>query len=160
MKLLKELNTKQESLDSSFKQIKGLETDVSNSKLFIERELPALIHLQIAEGLNIVAGDYMAELKSWEKTKLTQLQQYIREAIGKDSNTHLFRERLVFFVDKLVKNNKGAVPFIFDGTKGDYYPYYEVVSRFGKDKDNYTRNRGAVVSEKKRLDAKSLTEKV
>ena len=158
--MLKELNAKQEALDSSFKQIKGLEADVSHSKLFIERELPALIHLQLSEGLNIVAGDYMTELKSWEKTKLTQLQSYIRDALGKDANTHQFRDRIIFFIDKLVKNNKGAVPFIFDGDKGDYYPYYENITRFGKDKDNYSRNRGAVVSEKKRLDAKALTEKV
>ena len=48
-----------------------------------------------------------------------QLQSYINQSLGKDANTHMFRDRLIWFVDKLVKNNKGAVPFIFDRNEGD-----------------------------------------
>ena len=59
-----------------------------------------------------------------------QLQSYIKESLGKDANTHMFRDRLIWFVDKLVKNNKGAVPFIFDRNEGDYYPYFPNITRF------------------------------
>ena len=88
-----------------------------------------------------------------------QLQSYIKESLGKDANTHMFRDRLIWFVDKLVKNNKGAVPFIFDRNEGDYYPYFPNITRFGKEKENYTRNRGAVANEKKRQATKQMTEK-
>ena len=118
------------------------------------------MHLQLCEGLNVVAGDYMTELKNWEKIKLMQLQSYISNALGKDADTHNFRDRLIFFIDKLVKNNKGAVPFIFDRDVGDYYPYYENITRFGKDKETYSRNRAAIASEKKRVATKQLNEKI
>ena len=96
----------------------------------------------------------MTELKNWEKIKLMQMQSYISNGLGKDADTHNFRDRLIFFIDKLVKNNKGAVPFVFDRDVGDYYPFFENITRFGKDKETYARNRAAVASEKKRVATK------
>ena len=90
-------------MDSSFNQIKVLDNDVAQSKQFIERQLPSLIHLQVCEGLNIVAGDFMNDLKKWEKKKLTEVYEYAKDAEGVEVNLRKFRDRITFFTGKLVE---------------------------------------------------------
>ena len=57
LRALPEFQKKLNALNSAIMQMKGLEGDIREVKLFTERQLPGLIHLQLCEGLNSIAGN-------------------------------------------------------------------------------------------------------
>ena len=74
---------KVKAINTTIVQMKGLEKDIHESKLFIERQLPGLIHLQLVEGLNVVSGDQAGELLEWQKHKLEELVKHDTDSAGK-----------------------------------------------------------------------------
>ena len=45
-------------------------------KLFVERQMPMLTHLQLCEGLNVIAGDNIESLQAFERSKMQQIANY------------------------------------------------------------------------------------
>lgn len=50
-----------------------MQNDVEGLKIFVERSLPMLTHLQLCEGLNIVAGEFMPDLVVFQKEKMKEI---------------------------------------------------------------------------------------
>lgn len=57
LRQLPDLTKQVKAINTTVVQMKGLEKDIHESKLFIERQLPGLIHMQLCEGLNVIAGN-------------------------------------------------------------------------------------------------------
>ena len=70
------LEKKVKVMNDSVKQIKKMETAFQETQAFIERTLPAQIHLQLCEGLNVTAGHFLDDLKEFENRKMTEFVHY------------------------------------------------------------------------------------
>ena len=46
------------------------------TRSFIERSIPTMIHLQLVEGLHVVAGTNIQNLRQFERNKLSELMKY------------------------------------------------------------------------------------
>ena len=68
--------------------------DITFLKHFVERDLPILTHLQICEGLNILQGNFLPELKEYEMRKLKELNQYNIKMRGKQIDVGDFGKRI------------------------------------------------------------------
>ena len=56
----------------------------AETQLFIERTLPTLIHLQMCEGLTVVAGHFLDDLEEFEKKKLDEYLAFDKANVGVD----------------------------------------------------------------------------
>lgn len=54
---------------------------------FIERSIPTMIHLQLVEGLHVVAGTNLQNVRQFEKNKLSELMKYQLDNEGKETFT-------------------------------------------------------------------------
>ena len=100
-------------MDNDVKQLKMLEINVKNTEHFIERSLPALIHIQLCEGLNIVAGHFQKELKDFEIEKLEQYLEFQKNTLGIQCQIEKFGKCVNKFAKKLFDECLGSLPFEF-----------------------------------------------
>ena len=70
---LEELFPKVDAMKSSLMTTQLMQNDVEGLKIFVERSLPMLTHIQLCEGLNIVAGEYMPEVTVFQKEKMKEI---------------------------------------------------------------------------------------
>ena len=89
--------------------------------MFIERSLPALIHIQLCEGLNVVAGHFQKELKEFEMEKLEQYLKFQKHTKGIQCQILKFGKCVNRFARKLFDECFGNLPFEF-GRLADYWP--------------------------------------
>ena len=109
------------SLDSEVANIKLMDMDVIHLKHFVERELPLLTHLQLCEGLNVVHGHFLDELKEFELSKLTEINTYNERFRGVECDIGDFSQRIRMYSAFMQDVNKGVAPFKF-GERNDYWP--------------------------------------
>ena len=142
LRTLPEFQKKLNALNSAIMQMKGLEGDIRETKLFIERQLPGLIHLQLCEGLNSVAGNQLAELKEFEKRKLEELFYHDKDNAGKDAEIGKLRKRIQWIIGIMKGDELGAAPFVFKRNR-DYWPGMkkDLVEVYGEDKLAFFRGR-------------------
>ena len=135
---IKKLN----AFNTSLTQMKGLEGDIKESKLFIERQLPALIHMQLCEGLHVVAGNQMDELKEFETQKLEELFYHNKENQGKQPQIGKFRQRIEWIIKILKEDRLGMAPFVFKPNR-DYWPDMREghMKIYGEDKLKYFKDK-------------------
>ena len=60
---LPDLVKKMKILGAEVKNLQIFDMDITFLKHFVERDLPILTHLQLCEGLNIIQGKFLPELK-------------------------------------------------------------------------------------------------
>ncbi len=67
--------------------------------LFCERTLPLMVHIQMCEGLKIVAvnEDFQSSLINFDRDKLTNLMNYIKVSERSPPNLTWLRKRLEAF---------------------------------------------------------------
>ena len=73
---LENVPPKVDALQTTLLQMQGMQNDVEGMKTFVERSLPMLTHLQLCEGLNVIAGENMDKLQVFEKEKLNEILSY------------------------------------------------------------------------------------
>lgn len=88
------LEKKLNSLDQEVADIKMIDMDILHIKHFIERDLPILTHMQLCEGLNIVQGHFLPELKEFEVRKLKELNAYVERFRGQQCDVGDFSKRI------------------------------------------------------------------
>ena len=59
LRKLEDLRPGIDSMRSTLTLMQGMQNDVEGMKVFVERSLPMLTHLQLCEGLNVIAGENM-----------------------------------------------------------------------------------------------------
>ena len=64
------------------------------TRSFIERSIPTMIHLQLVEGLHVVAGTNRQNLRQFERNKLSELMKYQLDNEGKETFTSKLKYRL------------------------------------------------------------------
>lgn len=64
---------KLETMDMQVQALTPLELKMMETRGFIERYLPTMIHLQVVEALHVTALNNPAKLKEFEKNKLSEL---------------------------------------------------------------------------------------
>ena len=57
--------------------------------------MPLLTHYQLCEGLNVVSGQFLPQLKKFEMKKLDELLVHNADSIGKFIDIGHFGERIV-----------------------------------------------------------------
>ena len=98
-----------------------MEASVRNTELFIERSLPALIHIQMCEGLHIVSGNFQQELKEFEMEKLEQYLKFQKQTKGIPCNLDGFGKCVNRFAKKVFDECFGNLPFCY-GKSEEYWP--------------------------------------
>ena len=93
-------------------------------KLFVERQMPMLTHLQLCEGLNAIAGDNIESLQNFEKSKMLQIATYQKQCAGQDVSVSQLSKRIDRFIEKLREQNITSAKFEF-GQNKDYWPSME-----------------------------------
>ena len=131
------------ALNTGLAQAKAIEGAFQETQLFIERTLPTLIHLQMCEGLTVVAGHFLQDLQEFESKKLDEYLLYDKMSIGQQCEIAKFRKTVNRFAAKVQAKDKGMLPFAF-GSTGDYWPGIDMTTPFklGVAKEMYISTRG------------------
>lgn len=87
---------------------------------FIERQLPVLVHLQVTEALHENTLG-INNIRDFEKTRLNDLMNYARENEIAEANIGKLKAKLMQFCEVMLYQGKGVAPFIF-GKGRDYWP--------------------------------------
>ena len=132
-------------MSAGLMQVKQMEAAFQDTQLFVERTLPTLVHLQVCEGLNVVAGHFLPELKAFETRKLEELLTFERASKGVQCSLGTLRVVVRRFAKQVAEAaaEDGVVPFIL-GWGGDYWPGMDLSHELtlGVSKAMYTSSRG------------------
>ena len=115
-----EIEKQMKILDAEMGTIRLCDKDLYQVKHFIQRELPLLIHLQLCEGLDVVSGSFLSELKVFEKKKLQELLTYYEDSKGVRIDIGDFGDRIRDYGHFLKDTDRGFFPFTL-GKGHDYW---------------------------------------
>ena len=114
-------------MNNEILSLRQLEDDVFQAHCFIERSLPMLIHHQLCEGLNVIAGRNLAELMDWERRKTDEVYEHTKLCEGIKPDVKRFRRAVEKFTECAWKFKIGSAPF----TYGEYQDYWaEITPRY------------------------------
>lgn len=110
-----------ETIDMQVSYLNPLELKMMETRSFIERYLPTMIHFQIVEALHVAAQNNPVKLMEFEKGKLLELQNYAMNNDGKETYISKLKYRIREFAADQIDQNLGVAPFIY-GKGRDYWP--------------------------------------
>ena len=76
IKKFEEVYTKIDAINTSIEQLMITDGEFQGVKLFVERQMPMLTHLQLCEGLNAIVGENIESLQNFEKSKMLQIAAF------------------------------------------------------------------------------------
>lgn len=137
---------KLETIDMQVQILTPLELKMMETRGFIERYLPTMIHLQLVEALHVNALNNPAKLKEFEKNKLSELQAYAQQNEGKDTFIQKLKYRLREFTAEQLEQGLGVAPFVY-GKGKDYWPEMDEQRIAIDRKTKYLQERSALEEE-------------
>ena len=142
-------------IDAEMGTIRVCDTDVYHMKRFIQSELPLLIHYQMCEGLDVLSGQFLPQLKNFEMKKLDELLNHNMDCAGKGIYIGEYGERIRDYGYHMKDTNRGFFPFFF-GRGNDYWPGVTPTStyKYSSRKEQWNNSRGKV-NEKTTLENKN-----
>ena len=121
MHYLNQLIEKVNMIDMQVQHLTPLSLHVKETRCFVERSLPLMIHFQLVEGLHVAVLNDLSKLKHFEKTKLKELINYAMDSEAKETFTHKLSSRLKDFSTMQLDSDNGVAPFNL-GRDKDFWP--------------------------------------
>jgi len=84
MRYLSEVIDKVNALNQQVHHLTPLRLQMNDTRTFIERQLPILIHLQVMEGLHVGTLG-LEKVREFERTRLAKLKKYAADGEGTES---------------------------------------------------------------------------
>jgi hypothetical protein len=84
MRYLSEVIDKVNSLNQQVHHLTPLRLQMNDTRTFIERQLPILIHLQVMEGLHVGTLG-LEKVREFERARLAKLKKYAADGEGTES---------------------------------------------------------------------------
>lgn len=84
MRYLSEVIDKVNSLNQQVHHLTPLRLQINDTRTFIERQLPILIHLQVMEGLHVGTLG-LEKVREFERARLAKLKKYAADGEGTES---------------------------------------------------------------------------
>lgn len=112
---LKDMDFRIDSIKASITTLLAMETDVMETKKFLERELPLLTHYQICEGLNsaVITEGNCENIRKFERTKLDELVKHVENMDLRMPRLKIYRTQIFAFGKYCSDMDQGVVPFKF-----------------------------------------------